>query len=357
MPLSRRGIFFLCIAAFGILLFAGIHFDVFSKKVPQDSCFSSDNIRKCLREKAHYIAMSGDIAAAITYTSDVVAPYNRNTAHFAMHMVGMQAYDRLGSRSDAMALLPPSAQTYENVLTYEGYQHGLLMEYFKVKKDDVPIMDLIHESCSDHWVPENPQTVDFSWTANKQCFHAVGHGLMYAFGNDVPKALSVCTQLPYEWMKSRCAYGALMEESYRYNPDYIAAIGGKALVGKGMQSLCNSLAIFADECALFVGRSYFSGHRGDFAGAFTTCLGLKTSAESKMCREQIATIYVTDSGTDFEAMHERCKTAGVFESECLSNVAAAIKHGYAGEAARQKDFCVTLSPDLALRCNALQTPY
>ncbi len=325
---------------------------------PKDSCFSEENVRVCMRDKAHYIAMSGDVIGAIRYTAEVVAPYNRNTAHLAMHMVGMQAYDQLGSRKAAMDTLPPEAPTYANYLTYEGFQHGLLMEYFKVERSRTPIDQLIHESCADHWVPTNPMTEDFSWTANMQCFHAVGHGLMYAYENKVSDVLPICSRLPYEWMRGRCAYGALMEKSYLYSVDYINSLKlPKQQEGDSMLSLCNGLTVFKTECSLFVGRSYLNTHRGDFAGAFAACAKLDVAENAFSCREQVASISITDSGTDFDTMHKRCATAGPFEEQCLLNVATAVKRGFAGKAAQKKDFCKTLQKELTKRCEAINVQH
>ena len=82
--------------------------------------------------------------------------------------------------------------------------------------------ELMLASCSEYF--DISSINDFS-DRNKrvlarECFHAVGHALMYSNENDVFEALFQCDKLPHEWMKDSCYYGAFMEQVFLYYSDY-----------------------------------------------------------------------------------------------------------------------------------------
>ncbi|MBI5457502.1 hypothetical protein HY971_02130 [Candidatus Kaiserbacteria bacterium] len=316
-----------------------------------DDCLERPAPGKCLIEKAHLIAMTGDIRGALDYAVRVIAPYNRNVVHFAMHVIGHEAYEHIGNRAAALALLPPEASTNEHYLTYEGYQHGLLQFYLAAEKDNTSIDSLIKESCGEFYVPENTQTESFTWRARRQCFHAVGHALMYAYKNDLSQALPPCGRLPYEWMRDRCAYGVFMELSYLYDPSYSVGNESPYVVGDNMALVCEPLTDFKSQCAEFVGRSYFMSHKNDLKGAFKACAELSPPFD-RTCRIDIAEIVITSSD-DFAKLRQGCSAAGPqYELECLATVARAVQRGYAGEAARGKDFCASIESPLREQCKS-----
>lgn len=328
----------------------GLGGTMFLQPEVSDDCLNEPQPPLCFTMKAHHQAMSGDIEGALNYARETIAPYSRNTVHVAMHMIGHAAYDLLQSRADAMALLPEDAFNESNRLIFEGFQHGVLQSYFSAKKHETKMEMLIKESCNPYYVQHNNETDTF-WGEGRQCFHAAGHGLMAALDNDIEKSIAVCKQLPYDWMTERCAYGAFMELSYLYAPNYLPHGSKENVTGDDMSQLCGSTKDLEEICSRFVGRSYFASHPNDYEGTFKSCEKLDTQYQS-VCRAEIAQFIVTGAGTNFEKAKYICSFALTNEKECLFSAATAIGAGLAGKAAQKKDFCSTLAPSIQSECQS-----
>jgi hypothetical protein len=52
-----------------------------------------------------------------------------------------------------------------------------------------------------------------------QCFHGLGHALMYFSGYKLTRALGVCDQLPDQWSQSSCYGGVFMENVFSATPE------------------------------------------------------------------------------------------------------------------------------------------
>lgn len=346
--MNNRALSIVAIIALGSLLCLGVYRFKTQTQV-LDDCVNSQKPVNCFSMKAHHLAASGDISTALTYAKEVVAPYSRNAVHMAMHMIGHAAYEQLQSRAAAMALLPGDALKQENLLTFEGYQHGVLQSYFYEKKDEIEIDVLIKESCGDYY-SESELGPNTQWLPSRQCFHAVGHGLMTAYDNDIHTSIGICRNLPYPWMEERCAYGAFMELSYLYSPGYFPETPRDFVVAPDMAELCATQDGLQKTCSGFVGRSYFAAHTGDYKGAFDACE--KTGEFSDICREDLAQIVVTGAGADFEKAKRSCSEAGEYEKKCLFDTAKAIGIGLAGAKAQKRNFCDSLSRSIRDECKA-----
>ncbi len=101
-------------------------------------------------------------------TDDALA----RSCHDLVHEVGREAYKKYGDFSEAMK--------YQDEVCNSGFLHGIIEARFS-ESDDV-FADM--RTMCDQYPPESY----LSW----QCYHGVGHGVMYYTANDLPRSLEMC---------------------------------------------------------------------------------------------------------------------------------------------------------------------
>lgn len=114
-----------------------------------------------------------------------------NSCHELLHEVGFRAYDKYGDFATAL--------TYKDDVCVSAYTHGVIEGYFSKVKN---IPDVIESMCKDY-----PIGKFITW----ECYHGVGHGLMYFNNNDVPKSLEGCKFYRNDFDRSACSNGVYME--------------------------------------------------------------------------------------------------------------------------------------------------
>ena len=304
------------------------------------------------------MAMQKDLKGALDFAVERIAPYNRSALHWTVHTVGHTAYKLLQSRRAALGLLPENAFSENRYLIYEGYVHGVFMAYFAEYIKDTPVDDLVKESCGQFYseaiTPEDP-----SWRAGRQCFHGVGHALMYALKNQTQEALKVCERIP-PWVRGNCAFGVFMELAYLYSPHYDPFSPKPDVYGESIAPFCKTAETFKKQCYMFIGRSYLNLHPHDYKGAFRSCGEDEPSGSD--CRYELARIEITNPDDGVSTMKKRCLDAGPAHTlECFVTVAATLKMGNAGEAYRETDFCGILDTEFKEQCykgvSAFKSPY
>lgn len=316
-----------------------------------NTCEEAASRNDCFIAHAALLASSGDFKEALEYATEVVAPHSRNALHIAMHMIGHSAFEILGSRTQAMSILPKEAFTTEGHLIYDGFQHGVLQAYFTARKEDMSTEQLIEESCGEYNVPENDPRGPSPWRAALGCYHGVGHALMAASKNDMNGSIAVCAALPYYWMQQRCAYGVFMEVSYAYYPSYAAHSHGGKPLGDSMADACKEARALKEVCAQFVGHSYLMKHPGEYAQAFSTCREL-IAAHGAECDIYLAEVILPGTLHTEDELLSACKEAVASEETCVLWVAKGLQEGYGGIDGVRMDFCGSLSQPLRERCQA-----
>lgn len=318
-----------------------------------DECLSQELPVACFMQKTHRIALDKGVPEALTYAATTVGPYSRNALHMSMHTVGHAAYDSLGSRSEAMKMLPPEASKAGEQLTYDGYQHGVLQAYFLDASARVPVAELMKESCG-AWYESDKESVRGEWgRAGLGCFHGIGHALMPLYENDVEKSIVTCRTLPSLWTQEWCAYGVFMEASYQYHPSY----GHSALrEGDDMSGICARAPALAHICAKFVGHSFLMKKPNDFAGAFKTCDTL-SQADAQSCRIYMAEIIFPGLSHSPSTLASWCKLSGPFEKECFFWAASGLSEGFGGTAAMGGNICASLNEEKEVACEAFVAEY
>lgn len=168
--------------------------------------------------------------------------------HRLVHKLGRAAYNKYSDFSVALQ--------YQNELCNSGYIHGVIEERF------TSIDDLTKELTS----------LCASQTANKllywQCYHGIGHGLMYFTNNNVPTALDYCDSLTDESETTSCLNGVFMEnflvDQQRHTSKYVS--------NENPIFPCPELDEKHKEyCYLYAPTFYLHLHKENYVEALTWC--------------------------------------------------------------------------------------
>ena len=113
------------------------------------------------------------------------------SCHILAHEIGREAFKKYQDFGTVIR--------YQNEICNSGYLHGVIESYFLRREN---LFDSLGTVCSDY-----PEGKFLSW----QCYHGIGHGLMYYTTNDLPKSLAMCGNLPSKFGNLSCANGVFME--------------------------------------------------------------------------------------------------------------------------------------------------
>lgn len=307
-----------------------------------DECGRSGTPALCLIEKTGEIAMTEGIRASISFVKDTVKPRtNYKVAHMAMHMVGHHAYMHGGDLKEALKYLPVGDAAIEEFLEFNGYQHGVFEAFFAANKER-PTRDLMGEACADHMIP-SPEVSRERSILGPECFHAVGHSLMYILDNDVPRALAACDEAPHQWMQEWCYHGVFMENHYLHIPGYLEEAPKPYATGvKGIE-MCSTLdEKYRSSCSQFVGWVYMEIYPGDFDGAFAACRKFGEN-DARICIARTARFHLASQfREDFSAIIAACREAAFFMDACLQGAAIGVREGIAGMEQQNVSFCAVV---------------
>ena len=323
-----------------------------------DSCVSDKNIRWCFIEKTRVIAETKGVPEALAFVKNTVAPNtNYGTVHLSLHYVGYQAYKDAGNLKDALAYIPSDSMTQEDFLFYNGIQHGIFERYLEIHGNSVSTATLSKEACGDYASIANLDSEPSEATriAAAECYHSLGHALMFANENDIGKSLLKCDTFAYPWMKEWCYHGVFMENYYLYIPGYSHGITEPSAQEPSILAMCKSLnQKYQPQCDMFVSWVYLYTHPEDFAGAFAECATLGHES-ARICVARAGRFYVpSHSKGDFKDMVAVCAQAGAFEEECLEGSAIGLNEGTASFSTKGTGqlFCDSLEEKYRAGCTS-----
>ena len=213
------------------------------------------------------------------------------SCHALVHEVGHEAYEKYGDFARAMA--------YQDEICNSGYLHGVIESHFW-ESDDVIVAT---RTVCDAYRLES----FMSW----ECYHGVGHGLMYYTANDLPRSLSVCDSYDSEFARSNCSNGVFMEN---FNTDQ-KLHPSEFLKENDLFYPCREQATrHKDNCYLYAPTYYLSFHRDDYVGALRWCEGAEGPYESACVR-----------GVGSQAIKENINNPKFVETICMNNIKTQIE--------------------------------
>ncbi len=210
------------------------------------------------------------------------------SCHALTHDIGHAAYEKYGDFGEAMQ--------YQDEICNSGYLHGIIETYFRKSADVFLAMKTV---CNAY-----PLGKYLSW----ECYHGIGHGLMYYTSNDLPKSLKLCGSYESAFARENCINGVFMEN---FNTDQ--KLHPSLFLNKNdpfypcqEQSLGNK-----GICYLYAPTYYLSLHKNDYTGALRWCTGAGFAYQ-----------YTCISGVGSQAIKENINDPKFVEGICMSGESA-----------------------------------
>ena len=170
------------------------------------------------------------------------------SCHPVVHEVGNAAYEKYGDFGKAMK--------YQDEVCNSGYVHGVIEERF-ARSDDV-LADM--KTMCDRYEPGGY----LAW----QCYHGIGHGVMYYTSNRLPEALEMCDAFDEDFGSSSCYNGVFMEN---FGADGELHVSEYVKKGEPLYPCAQQKPRHKADCYLYAPTHYLNSNAGDYAGALKEC--------------------------------------------------------------------------------------
>ena len=277
----------------------------------------------CYVSRVNHIVTEDGVAAGLAYVRYAIYPSNGYAmVHVVLHEVGESAYESGASIDDAKQYLSPYTALMErNHLMggFDGFLHGYLSSYFV--EDRRPLPERIATLCGGG--VSIPGITDDTF----RCYHAVGHALMHAEFNVLAQVIVDCNTLTLPAALKGCLYGAFMEDSFLYDPQYHHEASRPDVRGTSLRGICETYTgVEASSCDSFVGESYMTGG-GDLAGAFAECAQVGGDGE-KLCIARLGAVAAATSISDHADVVALCRQNATEAQQILCQ--SSIRTGISG---------------------------
>lgn len=206
------------------------------------------------------------------------------SCHPLVHDIGHEAYEKYGDFGKAM--------NYQDEVCNSGYLHGIIESHFS-ESDDV--FEDMKTMCK-RYAPGSYS----SW----QCYHGLGHGVMFYTGNDLPRSLDMCDGFEGAFSRSSCANGVFMEN---FNADQKLHLSEFLKESDPFYPCAEQAERHKADCYVYAPTYYLSLEGNDYASALDRCSGAEAGYES-----------VCAFGVGMQAMKENLNDPKLVESTCTS---------------------------------------
>ena len=209
------------------------------------------------------------------------------SCHALVHEIGHEAYKKYDDFGEAMK--------YQDEICNSGYLHGIIETHFSKSADVFTAMQTV---CNPY-----PLGKYLSW----QCYHGVGHGIMYYTSNDLPKSLGLCEKYENSFARATCANGVFMEN---FNTDQKLHT---SIFLKESDPCQGQAPHHKGACYLYAPTYYLSLHKNDYVGALKWCGDAELLYRSTCAQ-----------GIGSQAIKENINNPKSVEEICMSNKSAQV---------------------------------
>lgn len=169
--------------------------------------------------------------------------------HGIVHEVGHESFEKYGSFGEAMK--------YQDELCNSGYLHGIIESSFS---DSAEVLSLVNSICD-----RFEEGKYNSW----ECYHGIGHGLMFFTENDLNKSLNYCNNIKSKFGLDACVNGVFMEN---FNTDQNVHVS-KFVDSNNWLYPCGSIeGIHKGDCYFYSPTFYLSLNKNKYKESLDLCL-------------------------------------------------------------------------------------
>lgn len=216
------------------------------------------------------------------------------------------------------------AMSYQDEFCVSGYIHGVIEEYFKETKDVRAVMSRACVAYTSRSFME--------W----ECYHGIGHGLMFYSQNDVPGSLTNCRTYKDDWIASACANGVYMEN---FNAD--ERLHKSTFVRPEDPFFpCNTDVLFKRDCYMGAPIYYLSQHEDNYDDALLWCGS--APEENAICAYGVGAQAARRNIGKLDMLVNVCRGAPVtLRTSCVTGLATGIVSHYHSRV-EASQFCSTM---------------
>jgi hypothetical protein len=244
----------------------------------------------------------------------------RNCHPFA-HQIGRRAYARYGGFAEAA--------TYRDDICNSGYLHGAIEAHFLTVRDPLDAMRTICD------VYEQGRYA--SW----QCYHGVGHGVMFFKKNDLPAAIALCTQYETAFARSSCVNGAYMEN---FNAEPNLHPSRFVNPADPFFPCAEQDPAFQGDCYLYVPTYYLGLHERDYGGALRLCAGAEGYAR-QVCTQGVGSQAIKENLDDPALVEAVCASGEPWQQRTCIDGMVGLFLNHHGAIEPGEALCPTLRPE------------
>lgn len=328
-----------CLFLLGIVIYTGLIY-LFPTETHQNTSFlysgdvTTDSYTE-LKNRFIVIAQTKGASTALTMLEDE-SKTNDQTATFChdiLHKIGNIAYTQHETLGQAMQLKTDFCNS--------GYIHGLFEAYFESGTNNI---HAIADICSMYATTGSGFQL---W----QCYHGVGHGLMYLTDGDLDKSLSLCTDVVKESSVLDCQNGVFMEvfngeflphESeyvdaqnpfsvclrydalkstcYMYAPIYLSE--NQKMPYSDILKVCDQIdSTYRDYCISGVISEATKRNMNHVSEVLSLCSNMNYAGEQEKCASSVIKMYLNQTGS-IKAGHALCLSIQEKYSSVCSQIVA-----------------------------------
>jgi hypothetical protein len=227
-----------------------------------------------------------------------------HSCHAIVHEIGHEAYEMYGSFSKSMQ--------YQDELCNSGYLHGIIESIFSETKDILKTMNSI---CGASTIQN---------FANWQCYHGIGHGLMFFTENNVPDSVKLCEVYIDTFARASCINGVYMENFGVDQDTHVSAYVDK---NRPLYPCNEKTTFYKEDCYVYAPTYYLFVHKNDYKGALRMC----RDAEAKyrlICVSGVGSQAMKDNSNNPKLVERICLTGKISQiGACISGMATlAVNH-------------------------------
>lgn len=172
------------------------------------------------------------------------------SCHPIAHEIGHQAFIKYQDFGKSLQ--------FQNEVCNSGFIHGVIESYFTSSNN---IFDSMNNACGSY------TTISFiGW----ECYHGIGHGLMFYTSNDLPKSLELCSTLTSTFASSTCTNGVFMEN---FNTDQKIHPSRFLKAADPFYPCQEQDTKFKQDCYTYAPTYFLSLHKNKYQEALKWCLG------------------------------------------------------------------------------------
>ena len=244
-----------------------------------------------------------------------------DSCHPLVHEIGRAAYEKYGDVGKALK--------YQDEGCEAGYFHGVIES--RLSESDDVFADM-KTMCDPY-----PRGGFVSW----QCYHGLGHGVMFYTANDLPRSLEMCDAFRNSSMRFACANGVFMEN---FNADQKLHLSAYLKEDDPFYPCREQAERHKQNCYNFAPYYWLTLNENDYAGALEWCEGAEAGYGSSCAK-----------GVGLKTMRRHISDPKFVESTCAKGKPEQIAPCIEGMAAMYISHHSSLGPARTL-CERLEAP-